>query len=810
MNDKSDDVIEKQIVTKDEYDESSISVLKGTEGVRHRPSMYIGDVGLRGLHHLVFEVIDNSIDEAMAGRCSKADVILYKDGSVSIRDDGAGIPSDIHPEHGVSTLELILTTLHSGGKFNKKAYTISGGLHGVGLSVVCALSEEFYVESVRENNVYFQNYIRGVKTGEIKSRPRNPDEPRGTLIKFRPDQKIFKPQEEEKDEVEEGKNRAKEVEKNVGEDSKKLNELIFDFDLLKERFQDLAYLTQGFTITFKDEREEPLREEIYHYPNGLQEFIQNWVENVDQAAVKKALEEKNKNKKADKLVTTLDEDEDPSKTNKLNGWKIFYAKDIERDVIVEIALTYTDTYETNRVKSFVNNINTKEGGTHISGFKGGLTRCLNIFGSTLHEEKNRKSKRNKSSNKKNGDEFRSLDSEDVHEGLFAVISVKVPNPQFEGQTKTKLGNNEVKGIVQTFFFKEFGSFLEENKEFGRAIIEKAQLRREIREKQREFADKARKESKNLKLPGKLYKSSEKDPRKRELFLVEGASAGGSAIGARDGRFQEILFLKGKILNVEKAAIDQFFKNVEIKSLITAIGGGIGNEFDINSIRYGKVIILTDADVDGRHIATLLLTLFYRFMKPLIDNGKLFIAVPPEFRVEIKSESAAKKIGYKEDNNKFQKVFYCNKEKKEQLEKEFQLKLKPGDWSSTRFKGLGEMDAKQLKETAMHKDTRNIVQITLDKDLKITNNEEELITDASRWIEILMGDDIITRKKFIKEEVFSEEIDETETLIDSNKIQVEINPIENYRGMFYNLAFIEDETEDIELEDFDEIEEEIQY
>ncbi len=675
----------------EDYDESDIQVLEGTEGVRHRPSMYIGDVGSRGLHHLVYEVIDNSVDEAMAGRCSKAIVTIHKDGSVSIRDDGAGIPSDIHPQYGVSTLEVILTKLHSGGKFGKKAYSVSGGLHGVGLSVVCALSIEFYVEVVREKKVFWQEYSRGKKKYDVKSRPRGPEDQRGTLIKFKPDPEIF-------------------------------NTTEFNFDILAGRFKELAYLTEGFTIEFTDERqietdedgnEKPLTV-VFHYEGGIVQFVEDTIKN-----------------------RRMLDDEAP----------IFRATGESNGVKVDIALAYTDSFQ-ELIKGFVNNIDTREGGTHVSGFKTALTRTLNDFART---------------NKILRDKDENLRGDDTREGLVAIISVKVPEPQFEGQTKTKLGNSEVDGIVQGIFGKRFKEFLQTHQTYGRAIVQKAIQSRRARlaaQKARELIRKT--SSSKVSLPGKLYASREKDPMKRELFLVEGQSAGGTAVKARDAQNQEILFLRGKVLNVEKARLSRILDNAEIRNIITAVGTGIDDDFDISKLRYGKIVILTDADVDGLHIATLLLTLFYRHMRPLLEEGHIYMARPPLFKVSFNTKSiklTGKPYVYLTSDRDLEALKIALED----------MGLSTNDIVVNRFKGLGEMNADQLEETVMNPLTRRIERI--------------IIADSAEtetWITKLMGDDIQGRKKFINEEVFSEES-------------------HHHFGEFYSLAFDEENEEDEEIE-----------
>ena len=684
----------------EEYDESAIQVLEGTEGVRHRPSMYIGDVGPRGLHHLVYEVIDNSVDEAMAGRCSKAVVTLHANGYVSIRDDGAGIPSDIHPQYGVSTLEVILTKLHSGGKFGKKAYSVSGGLHGVGLSVVCALSEDFYVEVVREKKVYWQEYSRGKKKYDVQSRPRREDEARGTLIKFKPDPKIFTTTE-------------------------------FNFEILAGRFKELAYLTDGFTIEFIDERElvvddkgeKTPKKVVYHFEGGIVQFVEDTIAN------RKKLEE---------------------------DAPIFRVHGEQQGVIVDIALAYTDAY-VEVIKGFVNNIDTREGGTHVTGFKTALTRTLNEFARA---------------NKILKDKEENLKGDDTREGLVAIISVKVPDPQFEGQTKTKLGNSEVDGIVQSIFGKKFKEFLEEHPQYARTVIQKAILSRRARlaaQKARELIRKTG--TSRVSLPGKLVASREKDPMKRELFLVEGQSAGGTAVKARDAQNQEILFLRGKVLNVEKARLSKILDNAEIRNIITAVGTGIDDDFDISKVRYGKIVILTDADVDGLHIATLLLTLFYRHRRPLIEEGFVYMARPPLYKVAFNTKSI------KLSGRPY--VYLTSDRDLEALKVGLsEMNLTTKEITVSRFKGLGEMNADQLEETVMNPLTRRI--------------ERVVVADSAEtetWITKLMGDDIQGRKRFINEEVFKEEED------------VKF-------GEFYTIAFEEEalKMDDEEEEEEDEIEE----
>jgi len=673
------------------YDEKDITVLKGTEGIRQRPAMYIGDTGSRGLHHLVYEVIDNSVDEAMANRCSSAKVTLHTDGFVSVQDDGAGIPADIHPEYGISTLELILTNLHSGGKFGKKAYKVSGGLHGVGLSAVCALSSEFYVKSFRVDAVYTQKYEKGLPATEVDKRDRNPDEPTGTIITFKPDVSIFTQTTE------------------------------FSFEILAGRLKELAYLTEGFHITFRDERQVDedgtVKEEIYHFEGGLKQFVADTIEN----------------------------------RRKIEGMDIFYVSGVERDVRVEIALTYTESYM-ELIRAFVNNINTREGGTHVSGFKSGLTRTLNEFGRQAKVLK---------------DKDENLRGDDTREGLVSVISVKVPNPQFEGQTKTKLGNSEVEGIVQSVFGKAFKEFLFENLVFAKSIVEKAVLSRKARVAAQKARDLIRKNSSSrVSLPGKLVSSRERDPRKRELFIVEGQSAGGTAVKARDAGFQEILFMRGKVLNVEKARMNKMLDNQEIRNIITAVGAGIDDEFDIPRVRYGKIVILTDADVDGQHIAVLLLTLFYRHMRPLFEEGVIYMARPPLYKITLPSRVTKARGGANS-------LYLYNDRDREALFDGFvDMDIRPSEVKINRFKGLGEMNADQLEETVMHVDTRRLDKVLLAD-----------LTESEKWVTTLMGDDVSGRKQFINKEVFNE-ADEFE------------------KGEFYLSAF------DDENEDPDETEEDL--
>jgi DNA gyrase subunit B len=538
-------------VTKDEeqYKAEQIEVLEGLEAVRKRPSMYVGSTGLSGLHHLIYEVVDNSIDESLAGYCNNIEVTIHKDGSVTVSDDGRGIPVDIHPKLKKPGLEIAMTTLHAGGKFDNKVYKISGGLHGVGVSVVNALSEWAEVEVKRDGKVYYQSYKAGKKASELKEKGEAKET--GTRITFMPDESIFDTTE-------------------------------FDFDTVANRIRELAFLNKGVKIIFADERHE--REETFHYSGGIAQFVQYL----------------NKNK------------------NAIHATPIYIEK-TKNGTQLEVAMQYNDGYSEN-IYSFVNSINTIEGGTHLAGFRSALTRLINDYGR----------------NNKIFKEGESLSGEDTREGITAIISVKIPNPQFEGQTKTKLGNMEIKGIVESLVGEGLSEFLEEHPEISKKVVEKGLLAMRARAAARKAKELTRRKSAldGGSLPGKLADCSEKDPAVCELYIVEGDSAGGSAKQGRDRRYQAILPLRGKILNVEKARMDKMLKNEEIRTLITAIGAGIGEEdFDPSKARYHKIIIMTDADVDGAHITTLLLTFFFRQMRPLIEAGYIYIAQPPLYRIK---------------------------------------------------------------------------------------------------------------------------------------------------------------------------------
>jgi len=617
------------------YDASHIQVLEGLEAVRKRPSMYIGSTDGRGLHHLVYEVVDNSIDEALAGFCTKVEVTINSDMSVTVLDNGRGIPIDPHPFHKKSALEVVMTVLHAGGKFDKDTYKVSGGLHGVGVSVVNALSEWLEVEVSRDGKKYFQRYIRGKPEAYVQEI--GTSDIRGTKTTFKPDTKIFETTD-------------------------------FDHDALSNRLRELAFLNRGLTIILKDFRSPEGQEEIFAYQGGIVEFV----------------EYLNKKKQS------------------LHEKPIYFERQRD-DMIVEIAMQYTNSYAEN-VYSFANNINTREGGTHIIGFKTALTRVSNDY-----------IKANKLSK-----EDAKLTGDDVREGLTAIISVKLMEPQFEGQTKTRLGNSDIKGIVDSLVTDGLAEYFEENPKVATIILEKALLAQRAREaakKARELT--RRKNSLEVStLPGKLADCSEKNPANCEIYIVEGNSAGGSAKQGRDRSFQAILPLRGKILNVEKSRLAKVLKNNEIISLITAFGTGVSEDFTLESARYHKIILMTDADVDGEHIRTLLLTLFFRYMRPLIDAGYVYIAQPPLYRIK-----------------KGKAEYYIHSDR--ELEKK---KKELGDKGLTiqRYKGLGEMNPEQLWETTMNPETRTLLQVTL----------EDVIL-ADEIFRILMGDDVEPRRKFIE-------------------------------------------------------------
>ena len=637
---------------KSEYSAKNINVLKGLEAVRKRPAMYIGDVSARGLHHLVNEVVDNSIDEALAGYADKIDITIYKDESITIEDNGRGIPVDIHPEEKRSALEVVMTVLHAGGKFDKNTYKVSGGLHGVGVSVVNALSEWLKVEVKRKGKVYFQEYKRGMPVKAVREIGKCKKNVTGTKTSFMPDKEVFKV-------------------------------TSFKFDTLAERMRELAYLNKAITIKIKDERNGG-EEATYHFKGGIIEFVQY-----------------------------LDETRQPLH-------KTIYVEGERDNTPVEAAFQYSSSY-TENIFSYVNNINTHEGGTHLVGFKTALTRTLNNYA-----YKNSLIKDNKIT----------LTGDDFREGLTAVISVKVAEPQFEGQTKTKLGNSETKSAVETLVGEKLAEFLEESPSIGKKIIEKCLRAAEAREAARKARDLTRRKNAldGLNLPGKLADCSITDPEHCEIYIVEGDSAGGSAKQGRDRRFQAILPLKGKILNVEKAKINKILENEEIKAIISAIGAGFGVDFDSLKARYGKVILMTDADVDGSHIRTLLLTFLYRHMKDLITAGKVYIAQPPLYKIK-----KGKEEFYAYDENERKEILKRLKVNGKAAEQEAAV----GEGtikgvSISRYKGLGEMNPEQLWETTMNPETRTVLQVTL-----------ESAANADKIFETLMGDAVEPRREFIE-------------------------------------------------------------
>ncbi len=657
-----------------EYTAEDITVLKGLEAVRLRPAMYIGDVSARGLHHLVYEVVDNSIDEALAGYCKNIDVKINKDGSVTVIDDGRGIPTDIHAQEKRSALEVVMTMLHAGGKFDKNTYKVSGGLHGVGVSVVNALSEWLEVEVCRDGKLFYQKYKKGDPVDTVKMTGKAEKGKTGTKVTFMPDGTIFK-------------NRT------------------FKFETLAERLRELAFLNSDVSLEITDLRSKQEQTERFHFEGGIVEFVQ-YIDATRPSVMKKPVYAKGAGK-----------DE--------NG----------RMVEVEVSLQYNDQY-TENVFSYVNNINTHEGGTHLVGFRTALTRTLNNYG-----YKNNLVKEDKIT----------LTGDDFREGLTAVVSVKVPEPQFEGQTKTKLGNSEVKSIVESIVGQELANWLEQNPGDAKRIIEKSLRAAEAREAARKARDLTRRKNAldGGGLPGKLADCSINDPEHCELYLVEGDSAGGSAKQGRDRRFQAILPLKGKILNVEKARLHKILENEEIRNIFTAIGAGVGDDFDPAKIRYSKIILMCDADVDGSHIRTLLLTLFFRYMKQLIDLGHVYIAQPPLYKIK---KGKQEFYAYDEDERdeilkrlKSEKADKKKEEKEEEAE-EAEETIEVGEEGAvakngsviSRFKGLGEMNPEQLWSTTMNPETRTILQVSI-----------ENAADADRTFSILMGDEVEPRREFIE-------------------------------------------------------------
>ena len=629
------------------YDASDIQVLEGLDPVRKRPGMYIGSTGPRGLHHLVYEVVDNSIDEALAGICDHIIIKINKNGSVEITDNGSGIPVDIHPQTGKSTVETVLTILHAGGKFDNSAYKVSGGLHGVGVSVVNALSNKLVATVKRNGKIYRQEFSKGHRKSDLEVIGETKKDDTGTTIYFEPDDTIFETVE-------------------------------FSDEVLSKRFREMAFLNKGIKIEFIDERKD--LKEVFHFEGGIKSFV----EFIN--AKKKPVHD-----------------------------EIIYIDEIREETAVEIAIQYTDSYS-EVVLSFANNINTEEGGTHLSGFRSALTRTLNDYGRKNNIIKEKEE---------------NLSGEDVREGISAVISVKLPDPQFEGQTKAKLGNSETRGVVDSVLSEELAIFLEENPRVGKQILDKALSARRAREAARKARDLTRKKNnlESMTLPGKLADCQNDDPKRNEIFLVEGNSAGGSAKDGRDSAYQAILPLRGKIMNVEKARLDRMLNSSEIRAMITAFGTGIGEEFNLEKLRYDKIIIMTDADVDGAHIMTLLLTFFFRYMKPLIEEGHVYVAQAPLYGIE-----------------KGTKILrYCHNEK------ELRLALKEYKDSKVnikRYKGLGEMDPEQLWETTMNPDNRLLLKVNIDD-----------LTEADDTFSILMGSEVEPRRDFITENaVYADYID----------------------------------------------------
>ncbi|AKS65945.1 DNA gyrase subunit B [Staphylococcus schleiferi] len=622
------------------YGASQIQVLEGLEAVRKRPGMYIGSTSERGLHHLVWEIVDNSIDEALAGYADDIEVIIEKDNWIKVTDNGRGIPVDIQEKMGRPAVEVILTVLHAGGKFGGGGYKVSGGLHGVGSSVVNALSETLEVYVHRNGRIHHQAYHMGVPAFDLKQI--GDTDQTGTVIRFKADETIFQ------------------------------ETTVYNYETLQKRIRELAFLNKGIRITLRDERdEEEIREDSYHYEGGIKSYVE-----------------------------LINENKEPLHEEPI------YVHETRDDIEVEIAIQYNSGFATNLL-TYANNIHTYEGGTHEDGFKRALTRVLNNYGSQ---------------NKLIKDEKERLSGEDTREGLTAIVSIKHGDPQFEGQTKTKLGNSEVRQIVDRVFSELFERFLYEHPQIGRIIIEKGIMASRARiaaKKAREVT--RRKSALDISsLPGKLADCSSKDPSESEIFLVEGDSAGGSTKSGRDSRTQAILPLRGKILNVEKARLDKILNNNEIRQMVTAFGTGIGGEFDISKARYHKIVIMTDADVDGAHIRTLLLTFFYRFMRPLIEAGYVYIAQPPLYKL----------------TQGKQKYYVFNDRELDKLKERLNPTPK---WSIARYKGLGEMNADQLWETTMNPENRAMLQVTLDDAI-----------EADQTFEMLMGDVVENRRQFIED------------------------------------------------------------
>ena len=626
---------------KTEYGADQIQILEGLEAVRKRPGMYIGSTSARGLHHLVYEIVDNSVDEALAGYCKNIDVTINPDNSITVIDDGRGIPVGINHKSGLPAVEVVFTVLHAGGKFGGGGYKVSGGLHGVGASVVNALSNWLEVRVYHDGKVYFQRYERGKTMNKLEVIDTCPIEKTGTEVRFLPDDTMFE-------------------------------ETVYDYDVLKTRLRETAFLTKGLRIVLRDLRTDPVVEKAFHYEGGIKEFVSY----------------------LNKSKTALYPD-------------IIYCEGERDGVLVEVAMQHNDSYQENTY-GFVNNITTPEGGTHIVGFRNALTKTFNEYARA---------------NKLLKDSEPNLTGEDIREGMTAIVSIKIEEPQFEGQTKQKLGNSEARGAVDNIVSTQLELFLEQNPAVAKTIVEKSLLSQRAREAARKARDLTRRKSAldGMSLPGKLADCTDKDPKNCEIFLVEGDSAGGSAKSARSRATQAILPLRGKILNVEKARLDKIYANAEIKAMITAFGTGIHDDFDITKLRYDKIIIMTDADVDGAHIDTLMLTFLYRFMPELIKQGHVYLAQPPLFKIE-----KNKKVWYAYDDDQMNQILN---------------EIGRGDNKIQRYKGLGEMDAEQLWETTMDPERRVLRRVVFD---------EEYSSEIDLTFNTLMGDKLEPRRDFIEE------------------------------------------------------------
>ena len=626
---------------KTEYGADQIQILEGLEAVRKRPGMYIGSTSARGLHHLVYEIVDNSVDEALAGYCKNIDVTINPDNSITVIDDGRGIPVGINHKSGLPAVEVVFTVLHAGGKFGGGGYKVSGGLHGVGASVVNALSNWLEVRVYHDGKVYFQRYERGKTMNKLEVIDTCQIEKTGTEVRFLPDDTMFE-------------------------------ETVYDYDVLKTRLRETAFLTKGLRIVLRDLRTDPVVEKAFHYEGGIKEFVSY----------------------LNKSKTALYPD-------------IIYCEGERDGVLVEVAMQHNDSYQENTY-GFVNNITTPEGGTHIVGFRNALTKTFNEYARA---------------NKLLKDSEPNLTGEDIREGMTAIVSIKIEEPQFEGQTKQKLGNSEARGAVDNIVSTQLELFLEQNPAVAKTIVEKSLLSQRAREAARKARDLTRRKSAldGMSLPGKLADCTDKDPKNCEIFLVEGDSAGGSAKSARSRATQAILPLRGKILNVEKARLDKIYANAEIKAMITAFGTGIHDDFDITKLRYDKIIIMTDADVDGAHIDTLMLTFLYRFMPELIKQGHVYLAQPPLFKIE-----KNKKVWYAYDDDQMNQILN---------------EIGRGDNKIQRYKGLGEMDAEQLWETTMDPERRVLRRVVFD---------EEYSSEIDLTFNTLMGDKVEPRRDFIEE------------------------------------------------------------